>query len=140
MVKDKGAQSSRQGKIDRFAVVGVKPCSQEESTLPGDSEPDRFAEILSAIQASRLALECQIGGVQTEVLLVRQDLQNVIDSFIATDFRILDLEDTISTLCKETSRDQARLRKVAWRVDDAENRAQHINLRFVRISRRSGRV
>ena len=37
------------------------------------------AEILRAIHASRAALESQIGSVQVEISLIRQDLCNVVD-------------------------------------------------------------
>ena len=62
MVKDKGVAPSQQVKIDKFAVVGARARPQEGVTPPEEIEPDRFAETLSAIQASRQALEGEIGG------------------------------------------------------------------------------
>ena len=76
-------------------MAGAKPRFQEGTTSPGETESDRFAEILSAIHASRLALEGQIGGVQMEVSLVRQDLQNVVDRVTEAEGRISELEDTV---------------------------------------------
>ena len=57
-------------------------------------------ELLQAIKDSRVALEAQIGGVQTEVLLIRQDLRNTVDIVTETEGRISALEDTIKDLSK----------------------------------------
>ena len=92
--------------------------------------PDNAA-LLAAIHSSRETLEGRIGEVRSEATLIRQDLTNVTDRVTAAETRISDLVDTVTTLQKEATRDQAKLRKAAWRMDDAENRACRNNLRFV---------
>ena len=86
---------------------------------------------MAAIQSSREVLEGRIGEVRSDVILLRQDLRNVADRVTDTDTKISELEDTVSTLRKEASTAHALVKEVAWRVEDAENRARRNNLRFV---------
>ena len=46
--------------------------------LSSSLEGGMAAKILGAIQASHTPLESQIGGVQVEIFLMRQDLWNVV--------------------------------------------------------------
>ena len=70
--------TTQQPKMDIFTTP-TKIRTEDQRSVADNPGTDRFAEILDAIQASRRALEGQIGGVQAEVGLVRQDLQNVVD-------------------------------------------------------------
>ena len=99
--------------------------------MPPVADTDRFAEILTAIQASRSALETQIGGVQAEVSLVRQDLRNVVDRVTATEDRISELEDALAGMGAKMAKLESATGALAARAEDAENRARCNNLRFV---------
>ena len=90
MGKDKGAPVTQQCKMDKCTVSGSRTRSPEKGAPSSDDGHDRVAKILSAIQASRSALESQI-GVQAEVSLVRQDLRNVVDRVTETEGRISEL-------------------------------------------------
>ena len=102
--------------------------------LPQDPAPPSLrdnAALLEAIHASRDALEERIGEVRSEVTLLWQDLRNVADRVTETECRITELEDTVNTLEKDAGSTREILKEVAWRIDDAENRARRNNLRFV---------
>ena len=55
-------------------------------------------EILKAVLDSRLALEAKIGGVQSEVSLIRQDLRNTVNRVTEAEGCISELEDTVKDL------------------------------------------
>ena len=133
MGRDRAAapSSSQQPKMDRFTIPGPKSGGAEGETTPPITDADRFAEILTAIQASRSALETQIGGVQAEVSLVRQDLRNVVDRVTATENRISELEDALAGMGAKMARLESATGNLAARAEDAENRARRNNLRFV---------
>ena len=120
MVRDKDPKPPRQGKMDKYTKPVMTTTTEDEVVT---SLPDNVA-LLAAIHSSRETLEGKIGEVRSEVSLIRQDLRNVTDRVTVAETRISDLEDTITTLRHDTSRDQARLREIAWKVDDAENRAR----------------
>ena len=96
--KDKTAPCVQQPKMDRYTVPAQRPRTPDQSQPPETSEPDKFKEILAAIQASRCALEGQIGGVQSEVALVRQDLRNVVDRVTEAEGRVSEVEDSVKEL------------------------------------------
>ena len=133
MGKDRTAapSSSLQPKMDKFTIPGPKSGGAEGATMPPAADTDRFAEILTAIQASRSALEMQIGGVQAEVSLVRQDLRNVVDRVTATESRISELEDALAGMGAKMAKLESTTGTLAARAEDAENRARRNNLRFV---------
>ena len=113
--------------MDKYTkpVTAMLEAEEEPATLPDN------AALLAAIHSSRETLEGGIGEVRSEDTLIRQALRNVTDRVTAAETRISNLEDTVSTFRKEASREQVRLREVAWRGDDTEKRACHNNLRFV---------
>ena len=125
MARDKDPKPPRQWRMDKYTTPILAVFVPEEETVP---LPDNGA-LLAAIHASRDTLEGRISEVRSEVTLIRQDLQNITDKVTVAETRISDLEDTVATLRKESARDQARLREVAWRVNDARRN----NLHFVRF-------
>ena len=132
MGKDKALKHPQQAKMDKYAVSTKKPVALEADTA-SNSDPDKLSEILAAIQASRLALEGQIGGVQTEVLLIRQDLRNVVDRVTDAEGRLSEMEDTIKELKSTVQKLSTTTGTLEFRAEDAENRARRNNLRFVGI-------
>ena len=131
MGKDKTPASSQQPKMDRYTVSAQRSSSEVPNAAQTRPQPDRFTEILEAIQASRSALEGQIGGVQMEVALVRQDLRNAVDRVTEAEGRVSELEDTVKELRSTVSRLSSKTSELEFRAEDAENRARRNNLRFV---------
>ena len=117
MGKDKLNPSGQQPKMDKFTVSGPP----EQNAVLGDAVPDRFSEVLSAIQASRQSLENQIGGVQLDVSLVRQDLLNVVDRVTEAEGRISELEVTLKVLDPTVQKLTATTGALEARADVAEN-------------------
>ena len=130
MGKDKAGAQAQQYKMDKYTTsAGAR---KDEQKMPEEaSGADKFAEILEAIQASRSALEGQIGGIQTEVSLVRQDLRNVVDRVTETEGRVSELEETVKELKTSVSQLEAKAGALEYRAEDAENRARRSNLRFI---------
>ena len=95
MGNDKAAHSSSQSKMDQCTSL-PQPGGPQGSRVPLDPVTNvGAADILKAIQDSCAALESQIGGVQVEVSLVRQDLRNVVDRVTEAEGRISELKDTV---------------------------------------------
>ena len=82
------------------------------------------AQILRAIHESRVALESQIGGVQSEVSLIRQDLRNTVDRVTEAEARISELEDTVKDLADNVRQLTSSSKMLEARAEDAENRAR----------------
>ena len=89
MGKDKPGSQSSQSKIDKYAVQSSQGGPPDAGTGAGIMEDNMAAKILNAIHDSRVALETQIGGVQNEVSLIRQDLRNTV-------YRVMEVEVSIS--------------------------------------------
>ena len=105
MGKDKLANPTQQPKMDKYTTLVPKNPIDNPQQASSASE-DKFAEILAAIHASRNALEGQIGGLQMEVSLVRQDLRNAVNRVTETEDRISGLENNIKDL--QTTRPEER--------------------------------
>ena len=125
----KAVTSSQRPKMDKFTVASQKDKHSHHGHSPEIPEPDELAEILTAIQASRIAFESQIGGVQLEVSLVRQDLRNVVDR--VAEGRVSELEDTVKELKATVHRLSSTTGALEARAEGAENSARRNNLRFV---------
>lgn len=97
----------------------------------GPAPPSDTASILQAIHVFRESLEGRIAEVHSEVTLLCQDLRKVSDRVTEAEHRISELEDTTQVTRKDVAGLVSSVAEVAWRVDDAENRARRNNLRFV---------
>lgn len=125
MGKDKDPKPPRQDKMDQFTKT-ITP--QNEGRPGARSDTDT---LLQAINASKSALERQIGAVGTEVSLLRQELRNLADRVKETETQLGETEDSVHELQKDMKELQSSHKDLLWRVDDAENRARRNNLRFV---------
>ena len=134
MGKDKPNANPQQPKMDRFTTTVPRRQASPDASAEKNPDSDKLAEILAAIQTSRQALEGQIGGVQAEVSLIRQDLRNVVDRVTETEGRVSELEDTVKDLKSNLQRVTAVAGRLEFRAEDAENRARRNNLRFVGFS------
>ena len=117
--------------MDKYSVAAQKNQPPERGATSEAADGERFAEVLVAIQASRVVLEGQIGGVQSKVSLVRQDFRNVVDLVTEAEGRVSELEDTVKELHATVQRLSAMVGALETRAEDAENRARWNNLRFV---------
>mgnify|MGYP002804399224 CR=1 FL=1 len=130
MGKDKLANPTQQPRMEKYTIPVPKTPIGNPQQAPGTSE-DKFAEILAAIHASRNALEGQIGGLQMEVSLVRQDLRNVVDRVTETEDRISGMENNIKDLQTTVQSLSAKTGALEFRAEDAESRARRNNLRLI---------
>ena len=130
MGKDKSANPAQQPRMEKYTIPVPKNPIDNPQQASGASE-DKFAEILAAIHASRNALEGQIGGLQMEVSLVRQDLRNVVDRVTETEDRISGLENNIKDLQTTVQALSAKTGALEYRAEDAESRARRNNLRLI---------
>ena len=132
MGKDKPGSQMAQSKIDKFGTqmaTGTQKMSWAEHERA--IETGMAAETLKAIHESRIALERQIGGVQSEVILLRQDLRNTVDRVTEAEGHISELEDSVQNLTKTLPQVSAMAKTLEVCTEDAENRARRNNLRFV---------
>ena len=131
MGKDKNSNGTQQPKMDKYTIPVQKSRAEALSADSDNHQADKLSEILEAIQASRSALEGQIGGVQVEVALVRQDLRNAVDRVTEVEGRVSELEDTVKELQSTVLRLSSKSSELEFRAEDAECRARRNNLRFV---------
>ncbi|KAJ1153445.1 hypothetical protein NDU88_006204 [Pleurodeles waltl] len=114
------------GQLKVKKELGERPFTLTDSTPVPDNNT-----LLSAIQASRGALEERMGEVHSEVSLLRQDLRKVAERVTSAESPISEMEDTVRDIRKAVSKTKVINKDVMWRLEDAENRAQRNNLRFV---------
>ena len=121
--------------MDSYTVTPAQSGRSEmDQALP--PSPDIGAvDILQAIQVSHSTLETQIGGVQTDVSLIRQDLHNVVDRVTEAEGRISELEDTVRELRSTVSQLTASTGGLETRAEDAENYAPAITFALCDFSR-----
>ena len=119
MGREKPPQSSSQAKMEKYTIPSTQQ-NRAPAETQGDSLPEgTVAEILSAIQVS--ALEQQIGGVQSDVSLIRQDLRNVVDRVTEAEGRISELENAVKELRSTTNRLSASNKLLENCAEDAKN-------------------
>ncbi|KAJ1193720.1 hypothetical protein NDU88_003016 [Pleurodeles waltl] len=82
----------------RMARLGV---SGDDVGMPLNSEEQPGAELLVAIQGSRVALEEKMGTVVVEVNLLRADLRKVYDKVKVVEGSILELQTEVGALRKQ---------------------------------------
>ncbi|KAJ1128021.1 hypothetical protein NDU88_006413 [Pleurodeles waltl] len=82
------------------------------------------AEILAAIQGSRVALECKIETVAVEVNLLRADLRKVSDKVKVADGSIVELQAEVGTLRKQMAQAGSTVGRLEARLADAEGRSR----------------
>ena len=131
MGKDKLAVPAQQPKMDKFTIPAPPKNPTDTTQQAKDAPEDKFTEILAAIQASRLALEGQIGGLQTEVSLVRQDLRNVVDRVTETEDRVSSLENNVKDLQATVQSLSTKTGVLEYRAEEAESRARRNNIRLI---------
>ena len=120
MGKDRPNTQSSQSKIDKFAVLSSQGSAAGMSTGAGVPGDNATTEILKAIHDSRVALEAQIGGVQSEVSLIRQDLWNTVDRVTEVEGHISELEDTIKDLSENVRQLMSSTKTLEARAKDVE--------------------
>lgn len=119
--------------LSQDAIMAQKNMLPADTEVGGEgSEQPTIADILHAVNkctASVDHLKEQFGGLKVAVVLVRQDLQKVIEIITAAEGRISDIEEQLPPLVRE-SQITARLAKVTdLRAEDIENRLRWTNVR-----------
>ncbi|KAJ1157271.1 hypothetical protein NDU88_009986 [Pleurodeles waltl] len=98
----------------------------QSGLLPAE-EPSR-AEILAAIQGSRVALEGKIETVAVEVNVLREDLRKVSDKVKVAEGLIVELQAEVGTLCKQMAQASSTVDRLEARLEDAEGRSRRNNI------------
>ncbi|KAJ1112528.1 hypothetical protein NDU88_000791 [Pleurodeles waltl] len=100
------------------------------STLVTAEEPSK-AELLAAIQCSRVALEGKIETVVVEVNLFRADLRKVFDKVKLAEGSIVELQTEVGALRKQMVQVTSTVRRLEARLEDAEGRSRQNNVRLL---------
>ncbi|KAJ1145388.1 hypothetical protein NDU88_011675 [Pleurodeles waltl] len=100
------------------------------SVAMNTEEPSQ-AEILAAIQGSRVALEAKIETVEVEVNLLRADLRKVSDKFKVAEVSIVELQTEVGSLRKQMVQATSTVGRLEARLEDAGGRSQHNNIRLL---------
>ncbi|KAJ1183557.1 hypothetical protein NDU88_000375 [Pleurodeles waltl] len=88
--------------------------------MPAAVEEPLQAELLAAIQGSRVALEGKIETVAVEVNLFRADLRKVSDKVKVAEGSIVDLQTEVGTLRKQMVQATSKVGVMEARLKDAE--------------------
>ncbi|KAJ1091260.1 hypothetical protein NDU88_004387 [Pleurodeles waltl] len=99
-------------------VTRVAGSDDGQSGLLSVEEPLR-AEILTAIQGSRVALEGKIETVAVEVNLLRADLRKVSDKVKVVEGSIVELQAEVGTLRKQMAQAGSTVGRLEARLEDA---------------------
>ncbi|KAJ1184807.1 hypothetical protein NDU88_001609 [Pleurodeles waltl] len=95
------------------------------------------AEILMAIQGSRVALEGKIETVAVEVNLLRADLQKVSDKVKVAEGSIVELQTEVGALRIQMVQANSMARRLEARLEDAEGRSRQNNVRLLGFPERA---
>ncbi|KAJ1170304.1 hypothetical protein NDU88_002182 [Pleurodeles waltl] len=114
----------------RITQLGGSDVGQS-GLLPAE-EPSR-AEILAAIQGSRLTLESKIETVAVEVNLLRADLRRISDKVKVVEGLIVELQAEVGTLRKQMAQAGSTVGRLEARLEDAEGRSRRNNIRLLRF-------
>ncbi|KAJ1117097.1 hypothetical protein NDU88_005297 [Pleurodeles waltl] len=116
------------------------PLSQCQTRLggPGDvlgmpataKEPSQ-AEVLAAIQGSRVVLEGKIKTVAVKVNLLQADLRMVSDKVKVAEGSRLELQTEMGVLRKQIVQVNSTVSRLEARLDDAEGRSRQNNVRLL---------
>ncbi|KAJ1114432.1 hypothetical protein NDU88_002669 [Pleurodeles waltl] len=90
-------------------------------------EPSR-AELLAAIQGSRVALKCKIETVAIEVKLLQADLRKVSDKVKVAERSIVELQMEVDSLRKQMAEVTSRFGALEARPEDSKGRSRRNNV------------
>ncbi|KAJ1117519.1 hypothetical protein NDU88_005718 [Pleurodeles waltl] len=93
-------------------------------------EPSR-AELLAAIQGSRVALEGKIEMVAVDSNLLRVDLRKVSDKVKVAEGSIAELQTEVGSLRKQMGQATSTVRRLEAWLEDAEGRSRQNNVRLL---------
>ncbi|KAJ1170444.1 hypothetical protein NDU88_002321 [Pleurodeles waltl] len=99
-------------------------------------EPSR-AELLAAVQGSRVVLEGKIEAVAVEVNLLRTDLRKVSDKVKVAEGSIVDLQAEVNTLRKQMAQVTSTVGMLEARLEDSEGRSCTNNVRLLGFPERA---
>ncbi|KAJ1138823.1 hypothetical protein NDU88_005204 [Pleurodeles waltl] len=89
------------------------------------------AELLPAIEGSRVVLDGKIKAVAVEVNLLQTDLRKVSDKVKVVERSIVDLEMEVSTLRKQMAQVTSPVGMLKARLEDSEGRSRRNNVRLL---------
>ncbi|KAJ1105911.1 hypothetical protein NDU88_003314 [Pleurodeles waltl] len=124
----------------------VVPTPQRDTRLAGSEDGQSGllpaeelwqAEILAAIQGSRVALEGNIETVAVKVNLLRADLRKVSDKVKVAKGSIVELQVEVGTLRKQMAQAGSTVGRLEVQLEDAEGRSRRNNMRLLGFPERS---
>ncbi|KAJ1169789.1 hypothetical protein NDU88_001680 [Pleurodeles waltl] len=104
--------------------------SGDSVRVPATSDEPSCAELLAAIQASRVAPEGKIETVAAEVNLLWVDLQKVSDKVKVVEGSIVELQTEVGALRKQMVQANSVVGRPEARLEDAEGRSCRNNVRL----------
>ncbi|KAJ1143153.1 hypothetical protein NDU88_009464 [Pleurodeles waltl] len=117
-------------------VTRVAGSDDGQSGLLPVEEPSR-AQILTAIQGSRVALEGKIEMVAVDVNLLTADLRKVLDKVKVAEGSIVELQAEVGTLQKQMVQAGSTVGSLEAQMEDAEGRSRLNNIRLLVFPERS---
>ncbi|KAJ1209239.1 hypothetical protein NDU88_004617 [Pleurodeles waltl] len=99
-------------------------------------EPSR-AEVLAAIEDSRVALEGKIETVAVEVNLLKADLRKVLDKVKVAGGSIAEIQSEVGTLQSQVAQATSTVGQLEARLEDAEARSCWNNVRLLGFQERA---
>ncbi|KAJ1148923.1 hypothetical protein NDU88_001747 [Pleurodeles waltl] len=96
--------------------------SEDDPIMPVSVEEPSRAELLAAIQGSRVALQGKTETVLLEVNLLRMDLQKLFDKVKVAAGSIAELHTEVGTLRKQMAQVSSQSGALEVRLEDSEGR------------------
>ncbi|KAJ1081843.1 hypothetical protein NDU88_002016 [Pleurodeles waltl] len=138
MGHQKRTDTSQGNTMEQYTTPVVFPQRTSRLEVSGDAactplnagEPSQ-AELLVAIQGSRVALEGKIETVTVEVNLLRADLRKVSDKVKVVEGSIAELQSEVGTLRKQVAQATSTVGRLEARLVDVEGRSRRNNVRLL---------
>ncbi|KAJ1144461.1 hypothetical protein NDU88_010759 [Pleurodeles waltl] len=109
----------------------VRPGGEDGQSVARTVEKPSQAEILAAIQGSRVALEGKIETLAVEVNLLRADLRKVSDKVKVVEGSIMELQTEVGALRKQMVQPNSMVRRLEASLEDAEGCSLRNNIRLM---------
>ncbi|KAJ1209137.1 hypothetical protein NDU88_004515 [Pleurodeles waltl] len=140
----KGMDSSQGNTMEQYTTpvaphwwpAGLEVSGDAAGAPLSAGEPSR-AELLAAIQGSRVALEGKIETVAVEINLLRADLRKVSDKVKVAEGSIAELQSEVGTLQSQVAQATSTVGRLEARLDDAEGRSRRNNVRLLGFPERA---
>lgn len=133
--KKQSAQKTPPPARDTRAAVRLNMASQTEHTEPcaetSQLATDQFQALMQAITGCQTTLTTKIEQMQSEMGLIRRDMDKYRDRLTEAERRVGDNEDVIRDHSASIRTLQVKMKTLESRAEDQENRNRRNNLRLV---------